>query len=257
MTEFWTLQSDFILLRETSSLEPNLKIISEKFLSELFRPREENSGWHIHCHQVYEVVLWNWHLLLLPFPWWMEWNKTALNQRQFRLDITKNFLATRIVIQRNSSKGNWESFFMVIKKKKKKKKKGRKRKKREKRGRAFPSSLSWNCHLCSTSISTGVTSIALVVTLTLCLIHLSWPRETASILTTQFGNHCQGEAENQLNGTRSCGSRAADPPHVVEFNNSESRTRGAARQLYKLGTKWLDHVLLCGVKVISGQKMSL
>lgn len=131
MTEFWTLQSDFILLRETSSLEPNLKIISEKFLSELFRPREENSGWHIHCHQVYEVVLWNWHLLLLPFPWWMEWNKTALNQRQFRLDITKNFLATRIVIQRNSSKGNWESFFMVIKKKRKRKEGREKREKKE------------------------------------------------------------------------------------------------------------------------------
>ena len=48
------------------------------------------------------------------------------------MDITKNFLATRIVIQRNSSKGNWESFFTVIKKKKRKRKEGReKRKKKE------------------------------------------------------------------------------------------------------------------------------
>lgn len=63
----------------------------------------------------------------------MERNKTALNQRQFRLDITKNFLATRMVIQRNSSKGNWESFFTVIKKKKEKERKEEKkeRKKRE------------------------------------------------------------------------------------------------------------------------------
>lgn len=131
MTEFWTLQSDFILLRETSSLETNLKIISEKFLSGLFKPRKENSGWHIHCHQVYEVVLWSWNLLLFPFPCWVEWNKTALNQRQFRLDITKNFLATRIVTQRNSSKGNWELFFMIIKKKKKKGRKKKKIKKKE------------------------------------------------------------------------------------------------------------------------------
>ena len=46
------------------------------------------------------------------------------------MDITKNFLATRIVTQRNSSKGNWELFFMIIKKKKKK---GRKKKKIKKK----------------------------------------------------------------------------------------------------------------------------
>lgn len=56
------------------------------------------------------------------------------------MDITKNFLATRIVTQRNSSKGNWELFFMIIKKKKKERKEEKKDK--EKRGRAFPSSLS-------------------------------------------------------------------------------------------------------------------
>ena len=171
------------------------------------------------------------------------------------MDITKNFLATRIVTQRNSSKGNWELFFMVIKKKKKKK--GRKKKKIKKEEGELSPVLSAKLSSLLHSISIGVSSIALVVILTLCLIHLSWPRETASILTTQFGNHCQGEVENKLNGTWSCGSRTADPPHVVEFNNSESRTCGAARQLYYLGTKWLDHVLLCGVKVISGQKMSL
>lgn len=128
--------------------------------------------------------------------------------------------------------------------------------KKEKR-RAFPRSLSWNCRLCSTSSSIGVTSVALVVALTLCYSFVLAKRDSVSTLTIQFADHCQGEAENKLNGTRSCRSRAADPPHVVELNNSESRTCGAARQLYNLGTKWLDHVLRCGVKVISGQKMSL
>ena len=45
------------------------------------------------------------------------------------MNITKNFLATRIVTQRNSSKGNWELFFMVIKKKKKRRKKKKVKKK--------------------------------------------------------------------------------------------------------------------------------
>lgn len=49
------------------------------------------------------------------------------------MDITKNFLATRIVIQRNSSKGNWESFFMVIKKKEKKRERKEGREKRKKK----------------------------------------------------------------------------------------------------------------------------
>lgn len=43
------------------------------------------------------------------------------------MDITKNFLATRIVTQRNSSKGNWELFFMIIKKKKKERKEEKKK----------------------------------------------------------------------------------------------------------------------------------
>lgn len=217
MTEFWTLQSDFILLRETSSLEPNLKIISEKFLSELFRPREEKLGWHIHClSSVWSGSMKSWHLLLLPFPWWMEWNKTALNQRQFRLDITKNFLATRIVIQRNSSKGKLGMFFMVIKKKKRKERERKEEKKERKKRESFPqfSQLKLSSLLCKYFYWCHFHCIG--CHFTLCLIHLScqerllqfWPHNLETIAK---------EAENQLNGTRSCGSRGCWSPTCGEI----------------------------------------
>lgn len=188
----------------------------------------------------------------------MEWNKTALSQRQFRWDLTKSFLVTRTVIQRNSSKGNWEPFFMVIKKQKQKRMEGsKKRWARKQTGELSPGP--------SAETATSAPQAHLLVSLQMhwrCSHPLSYSfvlakRDSVSTLTIQFANHGQGEAGNKLNGTRSCRSRAADPPHVVEPNNSESRTCGAARQLYNLGTKWLDRVHRCGVKVISGQKMSL
>lgn len=69
---------------------------------------------------------------------------------------------------------------MVIKKKKKKAKKGRKqndkRQKRKKEIELFPV-LSAEIVVSAPQVI-GVTSIVLIVTLTLCVIHLSWTRET-------------------------------------------------------------------------------
>ena len=127
-------------------------------------------------------------------------------------------------------------------------------KEEEKRDRAFPSSLSWNCCICSTSNWCHFYCVD-CHSHPLCYSFVLDKRDSALTLTTRFLNHCQGEAEKRLNGAWSCISRAADLRHVVELNNSESGTCGEARQLYNLGTTWLDRVLLCGVKVISGQKM--
>lgn len=50
------------------------------------------------CLPVYEGFLWNWNIpVSLSMVNWMKQNSIKWSQRQFRLDIMKNFLAIRII----------------------------------------------------------------------------------------------------------------------------------------------------------------